>query len=130
MTGVSDMKAILEAVLTWEFVDTDRIVLLGTSQGGITSAIAAARHTEEIAGLVLIYPAFLVGDTIHERFDSLDEVPDSFQFEWIMAGRPYVEDMWDYDVYGEIGNYQGKVLLMHGNADRIVPVSYIILKMI
>lgn len=124
MTEVSDIEAILEDASAWEFVDTDRIVLLGTSQGGITSAIAAARHTEEIAGLVLMYPAFLVGDSIHERFDSLDEVPDRFQFEWIMAGRPYVEDMWDYDVYEEIGNYKRKVLLIHGNADGIVPISY------
>lgn len=52
------------------------------------------------------------------------EVPDRFQFNWITAGRPYVEDMWDYDVYEEIGNYTGKVLLLHGSADGIVPLSY------
>lgn len=124
MTEVSDLEAILSAASLWDFVDKDRIILLGTSQGGITSAIAAARHTDEIKGLVLMYPAFLVGDAVHEQFDSLEEVPDSFRFNWITAGRPYVEDMWDYDVYDEIGNYTDKVLLMHGNADSIVPISY------
>lgn len=124
MTEVSDLEVIMEAAPGWEFVDGNRIVLLGTSQGGITSAIAVARHTDRISGLVLMYPAFLVGDAIHERFESLEEVPDRFQFNWIMAGRPYVEDMWDYDVYEEIGNYTGKVLLLHGSADSIVPVSY------
>lgn len=124
MTEVSDLEAILEAASVWEFVDEDRIVLLGTSQGGITSAIAAARHTDQVSGLVLMYPAFLVGDAVHEQFDSLEEVPDRFQFNWITAGRPYVEDMWDYDVYEEIGNYTGKVLLLHGSADSIVPISY------
>lgn len=124
MTEVSDLEVIMKAASGWEFVDGNRIVLLGTSQGGITSAIAAARHTDRISGLVLMYPAFLVGDAVHERFDSLEEVPDSFQFNWITAGRPYVEDMWDYDVYEEIGNYTGRVLLLHGNADSIVPISY------
>lgn len=124
MTEVSDVEAILDAALEWDFVDTQRIILLGTSQGGIVSAIAAARHTDEVAGAILMYPAFVVHDDIHKRFNSLDEVPSVYQFNWITAGRPYVEDMWDYDVYAEIGNYTKKVLLMHGREDGIVPVSY------
>lgn len=73
---------------------------------------------------MLMYPAFLVSDAIHEQFDSLEDVPDIYRFNWITAGRPYAEDMWDYDVYEEIGNYTEKVLLMHGSADSIVPISY------
>lgn len=124
MTEVSDLEVIMEATSEWDFVDENKIVLLGTSQGGITSAIAAARHTDKISGLVLMYPAFLVSDAIHEQFDSLEDVPDSFYFNWITAGRIYTEDMWDYDVYEEIGNYTEKVLLMHGTSDGIVPISY------
>lgn len=124
MTEVSDLEAVMEAASGWDFVDESRIVLLGTSQGGIVSAIAAARRTDHVSGLVLMYPAFLVSDAIHEQFDSLEEVPDSYRFNWITAGRPYAEDMWDYDVYEEIGNYTDKVLLLHGGADSIVPVSY------
>lgn len=124
MTEVSDLEVIMEAASEWDFVDENKIVLLGTSQGGITSAIAAARHTDKISGLVLMYPAFLVSDAIHEQFDSLEDVPDSFYFNWITAGRIYAEDMWDYDVYEEIGNYTEKVLLMHGTSDGIVPISY------
>lgn len=124
MTEVSDLEVILKAAAGWDFVDVDKMVLLGTSQGGIASAIAAARHADKVSGLVLMYPAFLVSDAIHEQFDSLDEVPDTFYFNWITAGRPYAEDMWDYDVYAEIGNYTEKVLLMHGDRDGIVPISY------
>lgn len=124
MTEVWDLEVVMEAAPGWDFVDENRIVLLGTSQGGITSAIAAARHTDRVSGLVLMYPAFLVSDAIHEQFDSLEDVPDSFRFNWITAGRPYAEDMWDYDVYEEIGNYTDKVLLLHGSADSIVPLSY------
>lgn len=124
MTEVSDLEVVIEAASEWDFVDESRIALLGTSQGGIVSAITAARHTDRIAGLVLMYPAFLISDAIHEQFASLEEVPDSYRFNWITAGRPYAEDMWDYDVYEEIGNYTDKVLLLHGSADSIVPVSY------
>ena len=47
-----------------------------------------------------------------------------FDFNWINAGRPYAADVWDYDVYSEIGNYAKPVLLMHGDRDGIVPISY------
>ena len=57
-------------------------------------------------------------------FNSWDEVPDSFFFNWLTVGRPYVADVWDYDVYSEIGNYSKPVLLMHGDRDGIVPISY------
>lgn len=59
MTEVSDLEVIMEAASKWEFVDRSKIVLLGTSQGGIVSAIAAARHTDQISGLVLIIRRFL-----------------------------------------------------------------------
>lgn len=124
MTEVSDLEAVLAAAKTWEFVDAGRIILNGFSQGGIVSAITAARHVDEVAGLVLCYPALLVHDAVHEQFDSLDDVPDEYYFNWIYAGRAYTADMWDYDVYAEIGNYTKPVLLMHGNRDYIVPISY------
>ena len=122
MTEVSDLDRVIEEAKTWDFVN--EIILLGTSQGGIVASIAAARHVEDIAGLILCYPAFLVHDAVHQRFSTLEEVPASFQFEWVIAGKPYIEDMWDYDVYKEIGNYKKKVLLMHGDQDEIVPLKY------
>ena len=124
MTEVADLEAILDAAKGWDFVDRERVLLLGTSQGGIVSAITAARHTEDVAGLILCYPAFLVHDDVHKTFSSLDSVPETFSYQWITAGRIYVSDMWDYDVYAEIGNYTKPVLLMHGSSDSIVPLSY------
>lgn len=124
MTEVSDLEAVLQAAQSWDFVEPERIVLLGDSQGGIVSAVTAARHKSEVAGVILSYPAFLVTDAVHERFASKEDIEDVYSFNWITAGRAYAEDMWDYDVYGEIGEYDKKVLLMHGDRDGIVPVSY------
>lgn len=51
-------------------------------------------------------------------------IDNTYYFNWITAGRPYAADVWDYDVYSEIGNYTKPVLLMHGDRDGIVPTSY------
>ena len=44
----------------------------------------------------------------------------------ICSRRPsrHATDVWNYDVYSEIGNYTKPVLLLHGDRDGIVPVSY------
>lgn len=124
ITEATDILTVIEAAKGWTFVDPGKIILLGESQGGAASAIAAAKNPDDVNGLILCYPALLVHDAVHEYFDSLDEVPDSYFFEWLTVGRPYAADVWDYDVYSEIGNYTKSVLLMHGNRDGIVPISY------
>ena len=125
MTEAADVEAVLDTAKEWDFVDSSRIALIGASQGGMASAVAASRRPDEIAGLILLYPALLVHDAVHEQFDSLDEVPEQFYFNgWINVGKNYVSDVWDYDVYAEMPNYTNPVLILHGNRDGIVNVSY------
>lgn len=125
MTEAADAEAVLDAAKEWDFVDSSRIALIGASQGGMASAVAASRRPDEIAGLILLYPALLVHDAVHEQFDSLDEVPEQFYFNgWINVGKNYVSDVWDYDVYAEMPNYTSPVLILHGDRDGIVDVSY------
>jgi dienelactone hydrolase len=54
---VKDLEAVLEYVKSCPDVDTNRISLLGCSQGGFVSAICAVNHPE-IENLILFYPAF------------------------------------------------------------------------
>lgn len=125
MTEAADVEAVLDAAKEWDFVDSSRIALIGASQGGMASAVAASHRPDEIAGLILLYPALLVHDAVHEQFDSLDEVPEQFYFNgWINVGKNYVSDVWDYDVYAEMPNYTNPVLILHGDRDGIVDVSY------
>lgn len=124
MTEVSDLEKVLSASKKWNFVDKNSIVLIGHSQGGIVTAIVAARHKDEISGAVLLSPAFSLTDEIHKMFHSLSEVPEKFHFLYIDAGRIYAEDIWNYDLYSEIDKYDKKILLIHGNMDDLVPITF------
>lgn len=125
MTEAEDMEAVLEDAKDWEFVDSSRIVMIGASQGGMASAVAASRHGEELSGLILLYPALLVHDAVHEQFDSLDDVPEQFNFNgWIMVAKNYASDVWDYDVYSDMEDFEKPVLILHGDRDGIVDLSY------
>ena len=123
LTEVSDLEAVINTMKNWKFVDNEKIVLLGTSQGGAVSAITAARHKEEIAGAILCYSALQIPEDLHELFPSKEEIPDTYYLYWINVGRKYMEDVWDYNIYKEISNYDKKVLLLHGDKDSIVDIS-------
>lgn len=126
MTEVSDLEAIITAAQTWDFTDSDNIVLLGSSQGGMVTALEAARNPNAPQAVILLYPALSIVDDMHSQFSSEDAVPGTFGLfgGWMTVGRNYATDVWNLDVNGEIADYTGPVLIEHGDADTVVDVSY------
>lgn len=123
-TEQADLEAVIHMIQGQDFVDKENIFLMGTSQGGAVSAITAAANKEAIKGAVLLYPAFVLVDHAKERFESVDDIPDTYYQMWMTVGRVYAEKLLDYDIYEAISHYDKDVLLIHGDADDIVPLSY------
>lgn len=123
-TEQADLEAVIRMMQEQAFVDNNNIFLMGTSMGGAVSALTAAAHEEEIQGAILLYPAFVMVDDAKDRFESVEDIPDSFHHMWMTVGRVFAEDLLDYDIYGAISAYKKDVLLIHGDADGIVPLSY------
>lgn len=123
-TEQEDLEAVITMIQGLDFVDRGNLFLLGTSQGGAVSALAGAEHMDEIRGMILLYPAFVMVDRANELFSSPEEIPDSYYFMWMDVGRAYFEPLIDYDIYADIAVYDKDVLLIHGDADGIVPLSY------
>ena len=74
--------------------------------------------------LLRLYPAFVMVDRANELFQSPEEIPDTYYFMWMEVGRAYFEPLLSYDIYDVISAYDRDVLLLHGDADDIVPLSY------
>lgn len=123
-TEQADLEAVIDRIQSLDYVDGDHLFLMGTSQGGAVSAMTAAARQEEIKGAILLYPAFCLVDRTKERFDSAEDIPDTYFSLWMTVGRAYAEKLLDYDIYEAISSYEKDVLILHGDADDIVPLSY------
>ncbi len=121
---VDDLLAIVSYFRDRPDVDVTRIVLIGESQGGLVSALAAAELSKEINQLVLIYPAFCIPENWQERYPNLDEIPDTTRMWNVPLGRKYFTDVRDMDVYKMIKKYKKPVLIIHGDKDQVVPLNY------
>ncbi len=125
MTEVTDLEAVLKQAKTWDWVDQNKIALFGHSQGGFVTALTAARHPDDICSILLISPGFNIPDTVRESFAQyMAEGRNDFQWGGMSLGMIFVDDMINYDPYSEVRNFKGKVLLVHGDADRIVKIDY------
>ena len=127
LTEASDLEAVLESAKSWDFVDPDKIVLLGGSMGGLVTTVVGSRHQEEIAGMILMYPALSAkADSGAERYGSEDEVPEDVSLfgGWIHVGKNYITDLWKVDFNQLLSTYEGHLLLLHGDKDSTVPISW------
>ena len=125
MTEVSDLAAVLRTAATWDFVDPDRIVLMGASLGAVVSTIVSAQPSASNCGLILLYPDLAIFDALHKKFTSLDEVPERFSYYgWFEAGRCYASDIWDYDLSHAMERCETPVMIIHGDCDDFVDLSY------
>jgi dienelactone hydrolase len=123
-TEQADLEAVIDMIQKQPFTDRRNIFLMGTSLGGAVSAVTAAANEKEIQGAILLYPAFVVVDDVNRQFKHASDIPDTYYHMWMTVGRAFAEDLLNYDIYRAISSYKKDVLLIHGDADSIVPLSY------
>lgn len=123
-TEVEDLFSVFDTIKSWDNIDSDNIFLFGGSMGGLVSALAAEKRAAEIKGMILLYPALCVADNWNKQFPVIDDIPHVYNLWGVPLGKCFFETLHDYDVFGHIGKYFGRVLIMHGDRDEIVPVEY------
>lgn len=62
-----------------------------------------------------------MAERANELFQSEEEIPNTYYFMWMEVGHEYFASLLGYDIYADIAGYDSDVLLLHGDADTIVP---------
>ena len=120
LTEVQNLKDAIRIASGLEYADPQKIYLMGSSQGGLVTALTAEEVTN-IAGLFLFYPAFSLPDDIRSSFPKLDEVPETFNLLGTKIGKKYITDIYDMDPYANLDKLMMPVHIYHGKDDNIVP---------
>ena len=122
LTEVQNLKDAIRIASGLEYADPQKIYLMGSSQGGLVTALTAEELTN-IQGLFLFYPAFSLPDDIRSSFPKLDEVPETFNLLGTKIGKIYITDIYDMDPYANLEKLGMPVHIYHGKDDNIVPLT-------
>jgi pimeloyl-ACP methyl ester carboxylesterase len=106
------------------------LYLCGHSQGGLTVMLAAAMKHDLIKGIIPMSPAIMIpeqarkGELLGARFNPcvVPEVIENKDYKWELSGN-YVRVAQMIHAEDAFAEYEGPVLLIHGDADESVPVS-------
>ena len=118
-TEKDDLFAVLDFLKKQTCVE--KIFLFGASQGGMVAAMVAEERLDEIDGMILLYPGFCIADHLRREFP---QPPETFELFHMQLGRDYVLSMRNYDTFREVGKFSKPMLILHGNADTLVPLKY------
>ena len=116
-TEVEDLRAVVKTVKSLGYVEPSEVYLLGSSQGGLVSALLADECPDDFAGMILFYPAFNIPEMV-KMFSGFGD------FGGMMSmSEAYINSIKDFDVWSHIGKFSKPVCIINGTADMIVPIS-------
>ena len=126
---IEDAKKVVEYVRDLRYVSD--LAIVGHSQGGVVAAMTAGElGTEAFKAVALMAPAAVLrddairGSTFGKQYDPFDLGEYVELFGGMKLGANYVKTAFTLPIYETAAKYQGSALIVHGNADRVVPYTY------
>ncbi len=121
VTEASDMQAILNTALTWDFVDTERVFLEGGSQGGLVATMTGLDNSDKVRGMILHYPSLYMPQNIIGWYGSPEYVPETLSFgDDYTLGKKFALDLFDVDVISRLHEFDKNVTIIQGSEDTLV----------
>lgn len=130
---IEDAKKVVEYVRDLRYVS--ELAIVGHSQGGVVASMTAGQLSEELGepafkAVALMAPAAVLrddairGNTMGKQYDPFN--PGEYVELWggLKLGGQYIRTAFSLPIYETAAKYQGSALIIHGNADRMVPYTY------
>jgi len=128
LSEVKDLEAVIAYARSLPYTSNE-VLVMGCSQGGFVSGLAAAKPENAISKLVMFYPALCIPDDaragrmLFAKFDP-SNIPEIIDCGPMLLGRQYAAEMINVDAFEAISPYKGDVLIVHGTDDKVVDVAY------
>jgi alpha/beta superfamily hydrolase len=123
---LEDAKNILDYVKSLDFVDQDKIGVVGLSMGGAVASMLAGDRKEDVKALCLWASAgvmkeiILQGQTV-EQTKAMSEIGYT-DIGGLLLGKEFIDDIIKVDIYEKAARFDKNVFLLHGDKDATVPM--------
>jgi len=122
---IDDARCILEYLFSLDFVDKQKISIVGLSLGGAISSYLAGEYKEKLYKVVLWAPAGNMKEIAKNVVETNPTIKEKGYIDLggLLLSQDFYYDLQKYDFFEEIKRYPGKVLILHGTNDQAVPIE-------
>lgn len=124
---ITNAMAVTDYAKSLDFVSD--LYICGHSQGGLLTMLIAGMYPDVFRGIIPLSPAWMIpeqarrGIILGREFDPV-HLPEEIAGENFRLGPGYIRAARILHPEEQIAVYHGPVLIVHGDADETVPVSY------
>jgi len=124
---LEDAKNILNYVKNLDFVDTNKIAVVGFSMGGAVAGMLAGERRNDVKALCLWAPAGVMREIIIQG-KSEEDIQNMRKIGYcdiggLLLGINFLDDIQSLDIYQKSATYDKNVIILHGGKDSTVPIS-------
>ena len=123
LSETDDLLYVIDQIRALPEIDENNLFLMGGSQGGFVITEAAHRCPEKIRGLIPLYPAYVIYDHVRSRVKDPGNIPETLSVLGMEVSSLYAKDAFSFNIFNHM-DYEGPVMIIHGTADPLVPISY------
>lgn len=123
-TEKEDLLTVLDYIKNMDNVDKERTFLFGGSQGGLVTSLVAEESKDIVNSMILYYPALNIPDDWRRNYATEDGIPDTVDFWGLKLGKNFFTAIRDFQTFDNIGSFEKDILIIYGDKDAIVPLSY------
>lgn len=127
---IADAQAVYDYVCALPYVSD--IAFVGHSQGGVITGMLAGRLESserrpkciaQLAPAAVLKDDALAGQCMGKKYDAKNP-PEYVNVLFHKLGRKFILEAQGLQIYDESCKYSGKVCIIHGTKDKIVPLAY------
>ena len=119
----NDLEAVVHYFQQQPDVDSNKIMLIGESQGGFVSSLVTSHIPQDINAMVLVFPALCIPDNWRERYPRISDIPEITNLWKVPMGRRFFEEIHDMDAFKNMRKFKKPVLIIQGDADPVVSMD-------
>lgn len=122
---VEEAKQIVKYVSGLDWVDAEKVMLVGHSMGGVVATQVAKEMTDKIHKICLWSPAGNMNKLAVGYFETCPKLDNgNVDLGGLELGHKFYEGLKDRDLYDGIEVYTNPVKIIHGTNDAAVPHEY------